>query len=78
MTDDSSSRNHDSSRRRLIQAAGVTAVAGASTFSQRAAAAEAGAPGGTAIPLADPRNLFPHPPFNAQSQPWPGLGPVRS
>lgn len=74
MTDDSNSRNHDSSRRQLFKAAGIAAMAGASTFGQRtAAAAEPTAAGGTAIPLADPRNLFPHPPFNAQSQPWPGL-----
>ncbi|MBB2206109.1 SDR family oxidoreductase [Gluconacetobacter takamatsuzukensis] len=73
MTDDSSNRNHDSSRRRLIQAAGVAAVAGASAFSQRASAAAPDAPDGTAIPLADPKGLFPHPPFSAQPQPWPGL-----
>lgn len=71
MTDDSNNRNHDSSRRRLIQAAGVAAVAGASGFGQRAAAADA--PTAAAVPLADPRGLFPHAPFKAQPQPWPGL-----
>ncbi|WP_182961491.1 SDR family oxidoreductase [Gluconacetobacter tumulisoli] len=71
MTDDSRNPNHDSSRRRLIQAAGIAAMAGASSFTQRAVAADA--PAATAIPLSDPRQLFPHPPFRAQPQPWPGL-----
>ncbi|MGY8524744.1 SDR family oxidoreductase [Paracidovorax citrulli] len=68
------------SRRRLMQgataglAATVTGTALAqSGQGQAAAAAGAGMQQGTAVPLQDPRKRFPAPPFQEQTQPWPGL-----
>lgn len=60
------------SRRRLMQGASL-GLAGAMldmTWSSGSLAAPA-AP--ATAPLRDPREGFPHPPFAAQSQPWPGL-----
>ncbi|MEX3789224.1 SDR family oxidoreductase [Paraburkholderia sp. BR14374] len=73
-------------RRKVVQsaAAGLAAV-----FAGNALAADPGAPGSQAadapaapaapaVPdanaaLSDPRDLYPHPPFQDQQQPWPGL-----
>jgi len=66
------------SRRRIVQNAslGVAAAAMAgSTFTASAAGVSSSAAtgvGGTRG-LVDPRSLFPVPPFQVQSQPWPGL-----
>lgn len=61
------------SRRRLMQGATaglVTAVA-ARAVAQTDTANSTGTP--DASPLADPRSLYPRPPFPAQQQSWPGL-----
>jgi NAD(P)-dependent dehydrogenase (short-subunit alcohol dehydrogenase family) len=71
MSDD----NHgiSTSRRRLMQGASLgmaTAVIGTARASQpedRSGASQ------QALPLRDPRQGYPRPPFEAQSQPWPGL-----
>src|SRR5579875_3316400 len=61
------------SRRRLMQGVSLgmaTAVIGSARASQpedRSGASQ------QALPLKDPRQGYPHPPFEAQSQPWPGL-----
>lgn len=61
------------SRRKLMQGATaglVTAVA-ARAVAQTDATNSTGT--ADASPLQDPRALYPHPPFQAQQQPWPGL-----
>ena len=71
MTDDFSS-----SRRRIVQNAslGVAAAALAgSTFSVAGGASASPLAAAGTRGLVDPRQGFPHPPFAAQSQPWPGL-----
>jgi NAD(P)-dependent dehydrogenase (short-subunit alcohol dehydrogenase family) len=71
MTDDFSS-----SRRRIVQNASLGVAAAAIAGSTFAVAGGASAsPLAAAGPrgLVDPRQGFPHPPFAAQSQPWPGL-----
>ncbi|MGF6636500.1 SDR family oxidoreductase [Paraburkholderia sp. MM6662-R1] len=61
------------SRRKLMQGATaglMTAVAG-HALAQSDTAKATGTAGTTT--LTDPRELYPHPPFPAQEQPWPGL-----
>jgi NAD(P)-dependent dehydrogenase (short-subunit alcohol dehydrogenase family) len=60
-------------RRKLMQGAGaglLAAAAGPALSAETGAAS--GAVRGTSE-LKDPRDLYPHPPFEPQSQPWPGL-----
>jgi NAD(P)-dependent dehydrogenase (short-subunit alcohol dehydrogenase family) len=62
------------SRRKLMQGATaglMTAVAG-HAMAQSSAPASTASPGESGTPP-DPRSLYAHPPFPAQSQPWPGL-----
>ncbi|MDR7008940.1 Rieske Fe-S protein [Paraburkholderia strydomiana] len=62
------------SRRKLMQGATaglMTAVAGHALAQSESSANATGTAGATA-PV-DPRGLYPHPPFPAQEQPWPGL-----
>ena len=56
-------------RRNLVGAAG-TGLAVAAAGGQ----ASAQQPGATAQPMSDPTSKYPKPPFEKQSQPWPGLG----
>jgi len=49
------------------------AAAGAAAAAMPAAAAQGGAAGQGAAALSDPRGKYPKPPFNRQTQPWPGL-----
>ncbi|WP_434457761.1 SDR family oxidoreductase [Stutzerimonas urumqiensis] len=74
------SNDPDLARRKLMQGAAVTlAAAGLSgtAFAQGADAPAAGANPGPGTPktpgLHDPRKLYVQPPFEKQSQPWPGL-----
>lgn len=63
------------SRRKLMQGATaglVTAMAG-HAMAQSASTGPVGAPLGETGTPPDPRSLYPHPPFPAQTQPWPGL-----
>ena len=60
------------SRRNVVGGAGIglaTAAAGAAS----PAAAQGGRQGATAAPMVDPTTKYPRPPFQRQSQPWPGL-----
>jgi NAD(P)-dependent dehydrogenase (short-subunit alcohol dehydrogenase family) len=69
MSDDSIS----TSRRRLMQGASLgmaTAMMGSAWGAQPEDSLGAHQPG---MPLKDPREGFPRPPFQQQSQPWPGL-----
>ena len=67
------SDDHDSSRRKLIQGAAATFAAGM-VLPGFAQAADADAtPQAAPAPLRDPKTLHPQPPFDKQSQPWPGL-----
>lgn len=67
------SDDHDSSRRKLIQGAAATFAAGM-VLPGFAQAADADAtPQAAPAPLRDPKALHPQPPFDKQSQPWPGL-----
>ena len=50
---------------------GLAAVAGGSAAAMVAGSASAQGP--TAAPFVDPTTKYPKPPFNRQSQPWPGL-----
>ncbi len=70
-----SSNDISSSRRKLLQGAAVTvaAAAAAPVFAQNAAGGSGAAGAATAAPMADPKTLYPQPPFQKQSQPWPGL-----
>ncbi len=67
------SDDHDHSRRKLIQGAAATLAAGmvlpAFAQSNGSSATSRQAP----EPLSDPKTLYPQPPFDKQSQPWPGL-----
>lgn len=69
MSDDTVS----TSRRKLMQgaSAGLVAAVAGRAVGQTDAANGTGTAG--ASPLEDPRALYPHPPFAAQEQPWPGL-----
>ena len=60
-------------RRRLMQgaAAGLVTTVATRALGQASGTEATGTAGAT--PLADPRGLYPHPPFPAQEQPWPGL-----
>ncbi|MEW9585501.1 SDR family oxidoreductase [Paraburkholderia sp. DGU8] len=60
-------------RRRLMQgaAAGLMTSVAAHALGQASATEATGTAGSAA--LADPRGLYPHPPFPEQQQPWPGL-----
>lgn len=78
MTDDTHTPEHDPMRRRLFKVAGIAAAAGASSlpFSTSAAPSQktgASMPNASNTPLEDPRSLYPHAPFKAQPQEWPGL-----
>ncbi|GGM08736.1 SDR family oxidoreductase [Pseudomonas asuensis] len=59
------------SRRKLMQGAAVTlaAAAAAPAFAQNTSDKVAATP----APLSDPKSGYPRPPFQEQSQPWPGL-----
>ncbi|MCR0984674.1 SDR family oxidoreductase [Roseomonas populi] len=59
------------SRRGMVGAAGVGVVAAAAASTQPASAQPAGAPAPAALP--DPRGRYPRPPFQEQTQPFPGL-----
>jgi hypothetical protein len=63
-----SSRN-PLSRRELVGAVGT----GLAAVSGRAAFAAASPSSPTGQPMTDPTTKYPRPPFNKQSQPWPGL-----
>lgn len=61
-------------RRTVVSAVALALAAGAATqvaAEETAAAASSGLP--APAPLADPRSLYRKPPFERQSQPWPGL-----
>lgn len=61
-------------RRKLMQGATLglaTAVAGRAVAQTSGSATNGGT--AQAAPPQDPRGLYPHPPFPAQEQPWPGL-----
>lgn len=67
-----SDESFSTSRRLLVQAASLGMAT--TLFMPIAAAANGvGADGPQAVPLTDPREGFPKPPFQEQSQPWPGL-----
>ncbi len=70
-----SSNDISSSRRKLLQGAAVTvaAAAAAPVFAQSTAGGSSAAGAATAAPMTDPKALYPKPPFQKQSQPWPGL-----
>lgn len=57
------------SRRHLVGAAGASLAAAAASGSATAQSATAA----TAQPMSDPTTKYPKPPFERQSQPWPGL-----
>jgi hypothetical protein len=59
------------SRRAVVQAA----AGGVKVSVASQARSQAAAPGdpGVAPPISDPRELYVKPPFQSQSQPWPGL-----
>lgn len=59
------------SRRRLMQ--GATAGLMTAVAARAAADSAASSPGASAGVPPDPRTLYPHAPFPAQQQPWPGL-----
>jgi NAD(P)-dependent dehydrogenase (short-subunit alcohol dehydrogenase family) len=65
-------RDTDSARRRILvgMAGGLTAAMTAPASAQAQQTSAASAPPAL---LQDPRELYPKPPFAAQSQPWPGL-----
>jgi NAD(P)-dependent dehydrogenase (short-subunit alcohol dehydrogenase family) len=58
------------SRRQIVGSAGIGFAAMAGT---RSASAQSSPGAPASAPLEDPRNKYPRPPFNKQSQPWPGL-----
>lgn len=67
------SDDHDDSRRRLIQGAAATLAAGMvlPAFAQSTQSDTASQL--TPAPMSDPKAMYPKPPFDKQSQPWPGL-----
>jgi hypothetical protein len=58
----------NSSRRQIVGGAGFGLAAAAAP-----ALGQAATPAAAPQPLRDPATLYPKPPFNRQSQPWPGL-----
>jgi NAD(P)-dependent dehydrogenase (short-subunit alcohol dehydrogenase family) len=60
------------SRRRVVGSAGL-GLAAISTAMPSPAAAEVSPATASPKPLEDPTKKYPRPPYNAQSQPWPGL-----
>ncbi|MBO1079830.1 SDR family oxidoreductase [Roseomonas haemaphysalidis] len=58
---------------RGLAAGGIAAAAAAPALAQTAAAPGTPATGTGTIPLANPQDRFPKPPFPVQSQPWPAL-----
>ena len=68
------SDDHSLSRRRLIQGAAATVAAGAaaSALGQTANSGSSSNPV-QPDPLRSPQEIYPQPPFEKQSQPWPGL-----
>jgi hypothetical protein len=58
------------SRRHIVGSAGVGLAAMAATVP---ASAQGSTAAETVKPLEDPRKKYPRPPYNRQSQPWPGL-----
>ena len=58
------------SRRQIVSSAGLGLAAIAGTVP---AAAQDSTAAATAKPLEDPTKKYPRPPYNRQSQPWPGL-----
>ncbi|MBA1304581.1 SDR family oxidoreductase [Stutzerimonas stutzeri] len=67
------SDDHDSSRRKLIQGAATTFAAGMVLPGFAQAADADVTPQAAPAPLRDSKALHPQPPFDKQSQPWPGL-----
>jgi len=67
----SNSNPFSSQRRALVGGFAALAAAGATAAPKRADDAAAGLP--PPVALRDPRELYPKPPFQQQSQPWPGL-----
>ncbi|MCQ4285890.1 SDR family oxidoreductase [Pseudomonas stutzeri] len=67
------SDDHDDSRRKLIQGAAATLAAGMvlPVFAQSTGSSTELPP--APAPLRDPKAIYPQPPFEKQSQPWPGL-----
>jgi len=67
------SDDHDDSRRKLIQGAAATLAAGMvlPTFAQSTHSGTTSQP--APAPMSDPKAKYPQPPFDKQSQPWPGL-----
>ena len=64
-------KENNLSRRQILGGLGAS-LAAAAVSPVLAATADAG-PGPTAAPLADPTTKYPRPPFQGQSQPFPGL-----
>jgi NAD(P)-dependent dehydrogenase (short-subunit alcohol dehydrogenase family) len=56
------------SRRQIVGSAGIGLAAMATSASAQSAPTAA-----ISKPMEDPRNKYPRPPYNKQSQPWPGL-----
>lgn len=73
MTDETPAPGHSPSRRTVLKMAGLAAAAGTPVFINLAAAQTVKENAMTSSPLKDPRSLYPHAPFKAQPQPWPGL-----
>nr|WP_298795328.1 SDR family oxidoreductase [uncultured Acetobacter sp.] len=73
MTDETPASKHSTYRRTVLKMAGVAAAAGTPVFVNLAAAETVKENAMSASPLKDPRTLYPHAPFKAQPQPWPGL-----
>ncbi|WP_158744871.1 SDR family oxidoreductase [Acidisphaera sp. L21] len=61
------------SRRDMVSGAGVGLAAAAAVAAASPAAAQDRSPAGRAAPMMDPTTKYPKPPFQKQSQPWPGL-----
>lgn len=67
------SDDHDHSRRKLIQGAAATLAAGMVLPAFAQSNNSEGAPRAAPDSLRDPKTIYPQPPFDKQSQPWPGL-----
>ena len=61
------------SRRAVVGGVGAGVATAAATAGMGRVPQSSGETGGTAPPLTDPREKYPKPPFERQSQPWPGL-----
>jgi NAD(P)-dependent dehydrogenase (short-subunit alcohol dehydrogenase family) len=71
MTDDTSSSRRDIVRG--VAAGGIAATVATPAAAQTGATQGGPATATAALPLTNPQERFPRPPFQMQSQPWPGL-----